>query len=117
MAIITPTSVNIGAGVTKYTWAAMANGDTGKPIAMPAAADKTLQLLGTLSVGGACTIQGSNDDGTTYATLNDADGTALVLTALAISLIRENPSTIRPNITAGDGSTSLTLIVVAKRTT
>jgi len=117
MAVVVPTSVTIGAGVTKYTWASLANGDTGTPLAMPASADMTVQLLGTFGVGGSCRIEGSNDGGTTYATLDEADGNALNLTAAAIELVRENPELIRPNITAGDGATALTVILVAKRTT
>ncbi len=117
MAVITPTSSDIGVGITKITWANMANGDTGRPVVMPASADKTVQVIGTLGAGGNCKIEGSNDEGTTYATLNDADGAAADISALSIVLIRENPETIRPNISAGDGTTDLTVILVAKRTT
>jgi hypothetical protein len=101
-----------GGGVELITWAALANGDTGEPLAMSQLPDKTVQLTGTLSTGGEMTLQGSNDN-TNWFTLSDAGGTDIVLTALDGVTVMENPLYVRPNITNGDGSTDLTVILVA----
>jgi len=117
MAIIVPTSETLGAGVTVYTWAAMANGDTGTPLVMPASADKTVQADGNFGVGGSVAMQGSNNN-VAFGALNDADGSVIALTADTIlSMVRENPKFIRPAVTAGDGATALAVVLVVKRTT
>lgn len=103
---------SMGGGTRLVTWPAMANGDTGQPLMMPSHPDKTVQLVGTLSTGGELTMEGSNDN-TNWFTLTDAGGTSIVLTALGGKTIMENPLYIRPSITGGDGSTSLTVSVLA----
>ncbi len=87
--------------------------DTGADADLENHADRSVQLIGTLGAGGACTIEGSNDGGTTYATLNDPQGDALVLTALGIYQVLEFTKIIRPRITAGDGTTDLDLYLHA----
>lgn len=99
----------------KITWAAMANGDTGAPIAFPEYYDRSFQLKGTLGAGGNCRIEGSNDGGSTYAALSDRAGVALNVNALGIKAVNENAEAMRPNITAGDGTTSLTVIMTIRR--
>lgn len=105
------------------TWTGLLNGDDGAPFVVPNRADKSVQLLGTLGVGGNCKIEGTNQqaynaDGTavspapTYALLNDPQGNVLDMAALKIEQILENPNAIRPRVTAGDGTTSLTVVMV-----
>ncbi len=77
-------------------------------------ADRSIQLIGTLGVAGACTIEGSNDGGTTWATLNDPQGDAMVLTALGIYQIQEYSKEVRPRITAGDSNTDLDVYLHAR---
>lgn len=74
----------------------------------------TVQVTGTFGVGGTVVIEGSND-GTNYVTLNDAGGAALSLTAAGLKAIRELPAYIRPRVTAGDGTTSLTVTLAAMK--
>jgi hypothetical protein len=112
MAVKTATFETIGGGCRVITWGGLANGDTGTPVQMPSHPDKTVQLVGTLSVGGTMTLQGSNDN-TNWFTLSDSAGSDIALTALDGVTVMENPLYIRPNITAGDGSTDLTVILVA----
>lgn len=82
-------------------------------------ADKTkltAQLSGTLGVGGAVTIEGSNDNAS-WGALHDAAGAALVLDAIGeINVAGEQPRYVRPHVTAGDGTTSFTVVLLAKRT-
>ncbi len=117
MAVKPHTSVNKGAGVNVYTWVNMQENDTGEPIQMPASADKTVHADGVFGVGGSVTMQGSNNN-VAYGALNDADGTAVALTAdTIVQMVRENPLFIRPAVTAGDGNTDLIVTLVVKRTT
>ena len=102
-------------GVVAVVWKTLANLDTGKPFILPAFADKSVQVHGTFGAGGNCRIKGSNfTTGTpTWATLNDPQGNALDVTAAKIEQILENPYQIQPEITAGDGTTSLTVRLLA----
>lgn len=69
--------------------------------------DRTVQITGTFGTGGSVTMQGSNDDGVTWATLTDPLGNNLTFTAAGMKQITELPQYIRPLVTAGDGTTSL----------
>lgn len=102
-------------GVVKVEWSGLLNGDTGAPEDLSRYPDKTMQLKGTFGAGGSVNIEGSNDGGSTYHILNDTrgEGNALTLTAADTRMVLENPAAIRPNVTAGDGTTNLSVIIVA----
>lgn len=75
--------------------------------------DKTVQLTGTF--GSATVImQGSNDGGTTYFTLQDAQGDALSFTAAGGNVILENPALIRPSASGGDGTQDIDVILISR---
>ncbi len=118
MAVRTPTTEKIPGGVM-ITWAGLLNTDTGEPVAIPTLVEKSVQLSGTLGVGGSARIEGSNHippASPTWGTLKDADGTDLNLNAIGMfRMVRETPYLIRPNITAGDGSTNLTVKMLLTR--
>lgn len=95
------------------TWTGLLNGDDGDGIQIAGAPDKTVTITGTFGVGGSCTIQGSND-GVTWLTLTDAQANNITKTSASIEVILESPRFIRPIVTAGDGATSLTVIICAK---
>ncbi len=107
-------------GALGVQWAGLANGDDGAPYVCPHRADKTVQVKGTLGAGGQITMQGTNDQAystvpaalsPTYATLSDNLGAPLVVTAVGLKYITENPLAIRP-VAAGDGTTNLTVTVI-----
>lgn len=87
-------------------WTGLDADDSGEPVQLPDFPDKTVTIEGTFSVGGSCTLQGSND-GTNYYSLTDPQGNAITKTAAGIELVTENPKYIRPLVTAGDGSTAI----------
>lgn len=118
MATIDGTGVWIARRVHKNTWTPLANGDAGSALTAASLADKTVQILGTFGAGGTVIIEGSNDGGTTWATLNDSrgEGNALSFTAANVCTILENTERIRPRVTAGDGTTALTVIITSKET-
>ncbi len=98
-----------------YSWAALTTTNTdGSPISIVPFADRCVQVTGTFGAGGSISVQGSND-GTNYAILKNAQGTAATFTAAGIQQIVELPRYMRPLVTAGDGTTSLTATLVARR--
>lgn len=100
------------------TWSPLttANAD-GAPIAYTSngMGGVTFQVTGTWGVGGALVIEGSND-GVAYFTLNDQANVALTLSANALKTVRDQPLYIRPRVTAGDGTTSLTVVAALQKT-
>lgn len=98
-----------------YSWPLLTTTDTtGAPIGIVAFADRCVQVTGTFGSGGSISVQGSND-GTNYAILKNAQGTAVTFTAAGIQQVVELPRYMRPIVTAGDGTTSLTATLVARR--
>lgn len=97
--------------VQRVLWENCANGDTGAPIELSYYQDRTIQVVGTFGAGGSVSLQGSNDGGTTWATLTDPLGNALTFTATGLKQILELPQKIRPSVTAGDGTTSLDVYI------
>ena len=93
------------------TWASMATGDTGAPISMVQANDRSIQVTGTFSTS-TVTIQGSND-GTNWFTLNSPQGTAATFTAAGLIAIQEHTRYLRPSISGGTG-TGLTVVCFMK---
>lgn len=106
MATVNHALTRVAQNIVSASYPAMANTDVGDALQAAEYSDKTVQVEGTWGAGGEFTLQGSND-GTNWATLNDALGTAIVLSADGLVSILEAPLYIRPNITAGDGATAL----------
>ena len=101
--------------VSVYGWTPLTttNAD-GAPVGAVTFADRCVQVSGTFGAAGSVSIQGSND-GSNWAVLNNAQGTAATFTAAGIKQIVELPRYVRPFVTAGDGTTSLTVTMVARR--
>jgi len=107
------TSDHINNRSSYITWTPLANGDDGSPLQLAGAPDKTVTIQGTFGVGGSVTIQGSND-GAVWFPLTDMQANAITKTTAAIEMIVESPRYIRPIVTAGDGTTAITVIICAK---
>lgn len=117
MATRNPTTTRRGPNgeVLVATWTGLLLTDVGTPMAnLEHMSEKSFQLSGTLGAAGACTVEGSND-GVTWGTLKDKQGVAIVMTALGFASTQDKPLYVRPNITAGDGTTALVLIMAAHR--
>lgn len=100
--------------VKQAVWTGLLNGDDGQPFEAGDYGDASVQVGGTFGVGGTIVWEGSND-GTTYFTLNDVQASAISKTAAAIEQVAEVCRYVRPRVTAGDGSTSLTVTLYARR--
>jgi len=95
-------------------------------IALPLHRDISIHCYGTFGVGATVTMQGSNEVAaapTAAVTLNtaDANGTApypMTFTTAGgndILQVLDSPVKIRPLLSGGDGSTSLTVVLKAVR--
>lgn len=107
---------NLPSGNTKTLinkWASMANGDDGESIGFSQYADKSVQVSGTFGAGGTVTIEGSLD-GVNWNVLTDPQGNDLNITQPKIEMVIENTLYVRPRVTAGDGTTSLTVVMLMK---
>ena len=101
--------------VMLYQWTGLtkATDDVGEPLVLPQYSDKTIHVTGTGGVGGVVTIEGSNElDSANWATLDDPQGNALAMAVDKIEAVLENTYRIRPRVTAGDGTTNLTVTVL-----
>ena len=95
------------AEIQRIRWLAMANGDTGAAIELGNYQDRSIQITGTFGAGGSVSLQGSNDGGTTWATLTDPAGNALTFTSAGLKQVLQITHKVRMTVTAGDGTTSL----------
>jgi hypothetical protein len=95
------------------TWTGLLNGDDGAPFERPGFADRSVEVLGTFGAGGTCLIEGSIG-GTAYYTLTDVANAALSRTASGLRQVTENTRLIRPRVSAGDGTTSLTVHLLVR---
>ncbi|KKK57679.1 hypothetical protein LCGC14_3052050 [marine sediment metagenome] len=118
MAVVPIVPTKLSRGSHKWVWETLLNGDTGGPLDPDGGgstfADKTVHVKGTFGVGGNVIIEGSND-GVTWVTLTDPQGTALnTITTETLEAILENPLYIRPRVSAGDGTTDLDVILAGR---
>ncbi len=96
-------------------WAQIPNGSTGVPVDLIEYTDRSVQVEGTFGTGGSVAIEGSND-GINWEQLRDPSSTLLAITTAGLHGILEMTWQIRPHVTAGDGTTSLTVTLFVRRT-
>lgn len=115
---ITPTrqgslepETTFGGDAVAFTWSTLTTTNaTGVPASYSAYGDRTVQISGTWGSGGTAVLEGSLD-GVTYFTLTDFTGAAISLSADGLRSVSEAVLYVRPAVTAGDGTTSLTAVV------
>ncbi len=105
-------------GVHEFKWTPLLDTDTGGvagPLSgAPSLPDKTVQIKGTIGAGFDMDIEGSNDN-VNWKVLTDPQGNVLTFTTNDhIVQIQENPLYIRPHVIGGDGTTSMTVIIIAR---
>lgn len=100
----------------------------GKAVQLADYPGKCVIVTGTYSAGSpSVAIEGANGPGTAgnptappidadFSNCNDPSSTALTFTSQRIEEVLENPTWIRPNLTGGDGSTSLTVALMCTKT-
>lgn len=100
------------------TWTPLTTtNNDGQAVEISASGGRCVQVFGTFGAGGTLVIQGSNDN-SNWATLSDPNGNALSFTAARIdTIVGEITRYIRPNVTGGDGTTSLSCLLLLRRET
>ena len=94
-------------------WTGLLLLDTGSPVQFAKYADRCVQVTGTFGAGGSVTLEGSNN-GTDWFALSKMAGGPATFTAAGGGQILDNPLFVRPNVTAGDGTTSLTVTLCSR---
>lgn len=102
------TRADVFADAWSATWNGLTTGDTGAPIKMVQANDRSVQVTGTFGAA-TVTIQGSND-GTNWFTLNSPQGTAMNFTAAGLLAVQEHVNYLRPIVVGG---TTPSIVIVA----
>lgn len=115
MAAIVPVITNIGqkdSTALRVVWTPVTEADTCVAVSRPEYSDKSVQVLGTFG-GASIGVSGSNDEGVTYAALNDPTGTVIAISAAGIKAVLENTEYFKP-LRTGGSSTSLTIAMTIK---
>ena len=93
----------------------------GEWVMLPSLPDKTVHVYGTFGAAATLTLEGSNEPGTpaNQVPVNDTRGESNALIFLTaggndIKQMLENPPKVRPNLTGGDETTALTVLIVCK---
>jgi len=95
------------------TWAGLTLGDDGWPTGPPGSGDRTVAITGTFGAGTTVLIEGSLDM-TNWFTLRDPSGSLLSFSAAGLKAIMENVLALRPRVSAGDGSESITVTLLVR---
>ena len=101
-------------------WGPMQNGDVGvtPPNYAPlfvGFADRSIQVEGTPGAGFGMVWEGSNDT-VNFHTLKDPFSVLLTWVGAAINEVTEAVVVARPRVTGGDGTTSITVTALYRRT-
>ena len=120
MATRSPVSFNgiSASGAIKHaTWTGLQNGDSGDWVSWAEFSAKSFQVYGTFGAGGTLVIEGSNDPTApaNAAEISSWQGTPLSTTSAGFLTARDMPIWVRPRVTGGDGTTSLTCVLAAHR--
>jgi hypothetical protein len=106
----------IFANIETWKWSSLQLNDDGAALELPGLADKTVQVYGTFGGGGKVILEGACDPTIiTWVPIHDPQGNALEFISAGIEQILENPLKIRPRVTAGDGTTSLTVVIICRK--
>lgn len=115
MAIRQGTQINDVDDRQKFSWSGLLNGDTGTSIGgNGSTSDYTVQAFGTFGVGGSVALLGSNNN-IDFAPLEDALGVVIAMTvSTKIWRLAQVPLFMKPSVTAGDGTTNLSVFAVGQ---
>ncbi len=106
MAVVAATVKAVGVGneaCLLATWAAIGDSDTCTPVSFPDFPDRSVHAWGTFS-SASIAVQGSNNGGTSFASLRDPTSTTIALTSEGIKAVLENTQQIKPVTSGGSGS-------------
>lgn len=109
---------DVSGRVHRFTWTGLLNGDDGELISIPGAADMTVQVFGAFGTGGTIILQGSceEDPPSNYFQMRDQGDNLISFVAADGESVGPIAAFIRPLVTDGDGTTDLTMILLARST-
>ncbi len=108
---------DVSGKVHRFTWIGLANGDDGEPISIPGASDMTVQVFGTFGASGTIILEGTcRETATTFFQLRDGGDNVISFGSADGEMVAPIAVFIRPRVTAGDGTTNLTMILLARST-
>lgn len=106
--------------VWAVVWTPITNADTCGPIQLSGAADRSMQVFGTFGAS-SCAVQGSNEVSndsaaiTHFVALHDGQGNTIAMTTPdKIIAVAEVTNWIKPVVTGGDGTQTLTVSMVCR---
>lgn len=105
--------------VHRFVWTGLLNGDDGAPVSIPGAADMTGQvIIVAAGAGDTLIFEGSCEVGapTNYFQLRDGGDNLISFTGSDGEMLVNMVAFIRPRVTAGDGTTNFTAILLARST-
>lgn len=104
--------------VHRHTWVGLLNGDDGELVSIPGAADMTVQVFGTFGAGGTIILEGSCEESppSNFFQMRDQGDNLIAFIVADGESVGPIATFIRPNVTAGDGTTDLTMILLARST-
>ena len=118
MAVRSRTVERVGPNAWRITWTGLTNAssDTGDPYSGYDDAIRLVQVTGTFGAGGTVLIEGSLLDSlATYGQMHDTAGSDLSFGDSRVEQMQEGPVVYRPRVSAGDGTTDLTVTVIETR--
>lgn len=101
-----------------HRWTGLTNGDEGAPLNLPNFGDKSVHVEGTFGNGGTLIIEGSNykeTESPPFRPLVDPHQNAISITEVGIEQVLGCTYLIRPRVTAGDGTTDLTVTIMGRK--
>ncbi len=111
---------DVSGRVHRFTWAGLLNGDDGVLVSIPGAADMSVQVFGTFGSGGTIIVEGTlellDPAPTNFFTLRDGGDNPISFAAADGEMVGPVSVAVRPRVTAGDGTTDLTMILIARST-
>lgn len=93
-------------------WTAIPQDDVGEAVALPALADRTVEIGGDLD-GATVRLEGSVS-GTAWHTLTDPQGLPISLTVHGLRAVTEATVYIRPAVIGGGAGTAVTVHLLCK---
>ena len=109
---------DVSGRVHRFTWAGLLNGDDGALVSIPGASDMTVQVFGTFGSGGTIIFEGScdADPASNFFQMRDGGDNVISFGSADGEMVAPIAVFIRPRVTAGDGNTDLTMILLARST-
>jgi len=121
MATVNNTRQEGGGRTHRHVWTPLLQGDEGEQATIPGGSDRVAQVYGTFG-GASVTLEGSLLQSPNAATadhwfpITDLQGNAVTFTSAGGEYCTENVTHVRPQVTGGDGTTSLTVVVLSRST-